>query len=336
MAGPESFAPVLPPNQLDDEENKGKVAPRSPKQHRASVARRPSGRPLVNASTSSFHSITSQSSFASSFRLDSNTSRMDSPKVDGITSQSHRHRHSSKHLVSQIAAWLHEEKAKRTARKTRAQGHLNPKSGVPSSTPSSQNDDSLYPGARRPRGYSDASDEGISLEKLEQILAEHSLADPDDNHPRSNRERREPNLSRRASSIRKLRKGSTAAGSSDTEYHEGDALVPTAEVFLDNSKTLSYFGGTAESEPDLSNSSKRAAKEGWLIFKNEILRLTHTLRLKGWRMLPLERGGDIDVERLSGALTNAVYVVSPPKDLEQTPSDKDGGTAPLAPKKPPP
>ena len=324
---------MLPPNQLDDEENKDKVAPRSPKQHRASVARRPSGRPLVNASTSSLHSITSQSSFASSFRLDSNTSRTDSPKVDGSTSQTHRHRHSSKHLVSQIAAWLQEEKTKRTARKTRAQGHLNLTYSAPSSAPSSQNDDSLHPSSRRQRGYSDASDEGISLEKLEQIFAEHSLADPDDNHPSSNRERR---VSRRAASIRKLRKGSTAAGSSDTEYHEGDALVPTAEVFLDNSKTLSYFGGTTESEPNLSDSSKLAAKEGWLTFKNEILRLAHTLRLKGWRMVPLERGGDIDVERLSGALTNAVYVVSPPKHLEKTPSNNDGDTAPLAPKKSPP
>lgn len=325
--------PSVPPAA---EESMEKVAPRSPKQYRASVARRSSGRPLVNASTSSLQSITSQSSLASSFRLDSNTTQVDSPKVDRAAPQTHRHLHSSKHLVSQIAAWLHDEKSKRTARKARAKGHPILASGAPSSTHPSQNIDSLLPSGRRPRGSSDASDEGISLEKLEQILAEHSLADPDNKQPSPDQERRRPYLSQRASSIRKLRKGSTTGGSSDTEYQDGDALVPTAEVFLDNSKTLNYFGGAADMEPDLNNSSKRAAKEGWLTFKHEILRLAHTLRLKGWRRVPLERGGDIDVERLSGALTNAVYVVSPPKHLGQTPSDIDGSSAPLAPKKPPP
>ena len=327
---------MLPPNPLNGEESVEKVAPRSPKQYRASVARRPSGRPLINASTSSLQSIASQSSLASGFRLDSNTPQVASPKIDGDTPQTHRHLPSSKHLVSQIAAWLHEEKSKRTARKARAKGHPVLASGAPSSAHASQNDGSLHPHGRRPRGSSDVSDEGISLEKLEQILAEHSLADPDNKHPSSNRERIGSYFSRRTSSIRKLRKGSTTAGSSDTEYHDGDALVPTAEVFLDNSKTLSYFGGTADSEPDLNISSKRAAREGWLTFKHEILRLAHTLRLKGWRRVPLERGEDIDVERLSGALTNAVYVVSPPKHLEQTPSDKDASAAPFAPTQPPP
>ena len=326
---------MLPSVPLTAEESMEKVAPRSPKHYRGSIARRSSGRPLVNASTSSLQSITSQSSLASSFKLDSNTSQLDSPKVDGAVSQTHRHLHSSKHLMSQIAAWLHEEKSKRTARKMRAMGHPLLTSGAPSSTHASHNDDSLHPSGRRPRGSSNASDEGISLDKLEQILAEHSLADPDIKQPRPDQERRPSYVSRRASSIRKLRKGSTAGWSSDTEYQDGDALVPTAEVFLDNSKSLSYFGGAADNEPDLNNSSRRAAKEGWLLFKHEILRLAHTLRLKGWRRVPLERGGDIDVERLSGALTNAVYVVSPPKHLEQTPSDIDGRRAPFALKKPP-
>lgn len=327
---------MLPPNPVHGEESMEEVAPRSPKQYRASVARRPSGRPLVNASTSSLQSIHSQSSLASSSRLDLNTSQVDSPKVDGATPQTHPHLSSSKHLISQIAAWLHEEKSKRTVRRARAKGHPTLTPSAPSSIHASQYDGPLYPSGQRPRGTSDSSEEGISLEKLERILAEHSLADPDNKHPNPNQERRGSRLTRRASSIRKLRKSSTTAGSSDTEYHDGDALVPTAEVFLDNSKTLSYFGGAADSESDLNSSSKRAAKESWLTFKHEILRLAHTLRLKGWRRVPLQRGGDINVERLSGALTNAVYVVSPPKHLEKTLSDKDASTAPLAPKKPPP
>lgn len=323
---------MLPQVPLSGGDSIQKVAPRSPKQYRSSVARRPSGRPLLNASTSSFHSITSQSSPASSFRFDSTTPQMDSPNVDQATPQAHRHLPSSKHLVSQIAAWLHEEKSKRTARKTRAKGHPVLPSTAPSSTDASQN----HRSGLRPRGSSDASDEGISLEKLEQIIAEHSLVDPDNKRQSSNQERRESQFSRRPSSIRKLGKGPITAGSSDTEYQDGDALVPTAEVFLDNSKTLSYFGGAADIESDHNNPSKRAAKEGWLTFKHEILRLAHTLRLKGWRRVPLHRGGDIDVERLSGALTNAVYVVSPPKRLEQNPPDKDGSRVPLTSKKPPP
>lgn len=107
--------------------------------------------------------------------------------------------------------------------------------------------------------------------------------------------------------------------SSDTEYQDGDVVVPSCDVVLDNSKTMSYSGGTADSsnETVTLTTSKRAEKErkAWLVFKGEIVKLAHTLRLKGWRRVPLENGGDIEVERLSGALTNAVYVVSPPKEL---------------------
>jgi choline kinase len=107
--------------------------------------------------------------------------------------------------------------------------------------------------------------------------------------------------------------------SSDTEYQDGDIVVPSCDVMLDNSNTMSYSGGAAGSSHETATltTSKRAEKEkkAWQSFKSEILRLAHTLRLKGWRRVPLEMGGDIDVMRLSGALTNAVYVVSPPTDL---------------------
>lgn len=72
------------------------------------------------------------------------------------------------------------------------------------------------------------------------------------------------------------------------------------------------------------------------MFGKEIVRLAHTLRLKGWRQVPLEYGGEIDVERLSGALTNAVYVVSPPRVLPQTPLDPQDSSASIIRKNPPP
>ena len=163
-----------------------------------------------------------------------------------------------------------------------------------------------------------------------------------DDYPTPTEDRRDSYFPRRKSKRRGstrglLRKTSTMA-SSDTEHQEPDIDVPSAEVVLDNSKTLGYSGGAASSEADLLSPKKRAVKEheAWLQFKMEIVRLSHTLRLKGWRKIPFDRSGDVDVERLSGALTNAVYVVSPPKDLPRTSSISRESTTSPVPKKPPP
>jgi choline kinase len=84
------------------------------------------------------------------------------------------------------------------------------------------------------------------------------------------------------------------AVSSDTEYHGDDVIVPTCDVVLDNSKTLSNSGGIADSSNDLPtlSTSKRAETErkAWVSFKDEIVKIAHTLKLKGWRRVPLERG----------------------------------------------
>ena len=151
-----------------------------------------------------------------------------------------------------------------------------------------------------------------------------------------------PTLGPRRLSHAHRRRSSTRLGklgaSSDTEYQDGDVMVPSCDVVLDNSKTMSYTGGESESSGQTVTlgTSKRVEKEqkAWISFKNEIVRLTHTLRLKGWRRVPLERGGEIEVERLSGALTNAVYVVSPPKDLDLQ-QTTDTGTKTHSPRPPP-
>jgi choline kinase len=90
-------------------------------------------------------------------------------------------------------------------------------------------------------------------------------------------------------------------------------------VVLDNSKTISSLSA-GPSELDLTtgkSSTKTGNSEAWAAFKNEILKLTHTLRLKGWRRVPLDAANEVNVDRLSGALTNAVYVVSPPHNLDE-------------------
>ncbi|OAX81097.1 hypothetical protein ACJ72_04564 [Emergomyces africanus] len=82
------------------------------------------------------------------------------------------------------------------------------------------------------------------------------------------------------------------------------------------------------------NGEETKNKEHWLKFKSEIVRLTHTLGFKGWRRIPLEDCNNIEVVRLSGALTNAVYVVSPPKHLPR-PSNSSSSSS-ITPRRPPP
>lgn len=184
------------------------------------------------------------------------------------------------------------------------------------------------------RQSSDLSeDDSLALEKLEKILSTNLQLD-DDNEIVSGS--RKASIATRKGSIRRSARKKSTGASSDTDYQDGDMLVPSADVTLDNSKTLSYTGGAGSSQVELVGSSKKSKKErdAWIQFKNEIVRLTHTLKCKGWRRVPLE-GADIGVERLSGALTNAVYVVSPPKDLSQLLPNTNDSTVSLATKKPP-
>lgn len=132
----------------------------------------------------------------------------------------------------------------------------------------------------------------------------------------------------------------TSTVSSGEDYFDSiDQLVPSCEAVLDNTKTLAYGAGGPDSEStvDLTKHTgtgrAQKEKEAWATFKYEIVRLTHTLKLKGWRRVPLDHSGEIDVQRLSGALTNAVYVVSPPKELPAEESQEGGLPAP---KNPPP
>jgi choline kinase len=224
-------------------------------------------------------------------------------------------------FLSRVSTWLQQEKVRREASKARRRAAKSSKAAV-----DDQDDGEERSKERRD---SESSAEGsAALEKLQEILA-HSMSLGDRRPPRS----------KRASISNKLRRLSTAA-SSDTEFLDGDALVPGCEAILDNSKTLSYSGGGVDGDPEdgrrpsLARAASSMNKDAWKTFKYEIVRLTHTLRLKGWRRVSMELSSQIDVERLSGALTNAVYVVSPPKELPLT-SSRRGDAAP-APQKPPP
>ncbi|KAI9814248.1 MAG: hypothetical protein M1827_003414 [Pycnora praestabilis] len=336
---PESISPSMHPAFSHGDEDAESGYPnhsRSPKQFSAKIGRRLSGRPSINGSTSSLHSI---DSISSNLKLEPSTSEGEVIGNGNSEKGSHGQNHVHGQLISQVVNWLQQEKAKRAARKSKSK--LISKTQKLSNYPPYEGIYGPLDGEQRfrPKSPSQVSEDGISLEALERILGDSMVIDSErKTTPGPGRDRRGSYFPRRTSSIRKLKRGSIA-GSSDTEYHDGDAIVPTCDAVLDNSKTLGYTGGVSESDTDLLGSmSKRAAqeKEAWIIFKNEIVRLAHTLRLKGWRRVPLDRGGDIDVERLSGALTNAVYVVSPPKDLPAATPGQSDTTDSLIPRKPPP
>lgn len=267
---------------------------------------------------------------------------------DSKSQRNARHEARASHIIAQVAEWLRNEKARKAANKARKHiGHTKLTHAAEATrnfVDQIRSDESKHYKSNHGRTPSDSSEGGMALEKLEHILSRSlDLDGPnEDGQLTPTEDRKDSYFSLRSKSKRQgskglLRKASTIA-SSDTEYQEPDVDVPSAEVVLDNSRTLGYSGGINNSEVDLLNPKKRALKEkeSWLQFKNEIIRLAHTLHLKGWRRISLDRGGEIDVERLSGALTNAVYVVSPPRNLPQTPSIARDGATSLVPKQPPP
>lgn len=287
---------------------------RPPKQHRTSFSsRKLTGRPSYSQSSASLHSLTSQ---ISNFKLDS-------PESEDVVPEQTKKAEDPHALLTKVVNWLHEEKAKRLP-KTLGSANRDAHTQV-----ETQDAPNLV---ARSRNDSQASEGALALERLEQILTGYAARGKE-----KIKEKRSTHSMRRPSSFRKFKRGSTAAASSDTEYQDGDIMVPNVEAVLDNSKTMAFTGGGSVEELDAASSAKRPKdKQHWNVFKMEIVRLTHTLRLKGWRRVPMERGGDINVERLSGALTNAVYVVSPPKNLLQgTDAEQDGITAPTS-RKPPP
>ncbi|MCJ1308503.1 hypothetical protein MMC25_002156 [Agyrium rufum] len=305
----------LPSNSGLDETS-GQISPGT-KQHRASLTRRLSGRGSYSTSYASAPSYGGGSQ--------ASTSAEPTPEIKPLEYQGngaeepkkhhrfHRHgdgqpHHSSTKLALDVLEWLHQEKAKRHPR-------LKGRRSILKSDGPGNRDDAVGEKAQdEPSTILPRSE--VDLDRLEQILKKHMNLEGEDAHAPL-KEQVSSYFAKKRPSLRSLRKSSAITISSDTEYADGDAIVPSAEVVLDNSKTMSYARTASVSEADLKSSQKRANKErdAWINFKNEIVRLAHTLRLKGWRRVPLDRGHEIDVERLSGALTNAVYVVSPPPNL---------------------
>lgn len=318
IAEPEGISPKSSP-RLD-----GKAS----KQHYATGAKRLLGKPALNLSSSSIQSASITGSLTAT--LDSDPRAFEDERLSGHRPHLRHHspQHHSGHDISQVLDWLQREKAKGARRKSKRQESrskiISATDNLRSSLSHGPSDATFHHEGGREMADSDASDSSVDFESLEKILAGLGLGKDPSATPKD--EKKVSYFSRRSSAKHRLLRKSSGLASSDTDYIDGDAIVPSTDVVLDNSKTLSYTGGEADSQINLLDSRKRGLKEkeAWLHFKKEIVRLAHTLRLKGWRRVPLDRGGEIDVERLSGALTNAVYVVSPPANLPPTPSSRHG------------
>lgn len=267
--------------------------------------RRLSGRPLANFSPAlrpltQMHEPQSKIESSGTSQAEDNTDRFDA-------------------LVDQVSSWIKVEKDRRSTGRASKRHH---KSASRTAAIDGQTDED----------EADLSDDGPNFENLESIL-KHSL------HLGRRFSRKSSIASlRHKLSIKRLQRKPSAV-SSDTEVHENEALVPSSDVLLDNSNTLAYTGGHSESEESSTDELKRVESyrdlDAWTKFKFETLRLIHTLRLKGWRKVPLEMSGACTIQRLSGALTNAVYVVSPPEKLPPR-KDKGDGAVNALPRKQPP
>ena len=344
IAEPESISPEPSPRTVPADRTQYSRGSSAAKQHRTSTSRRLSGRAAADTSSLSLPSISSIGSLGSHNVLDPAGYEQDGTSKSSPNDA--RHQDAASHILSQVAEWLHQEKAKRATHKARRHSLAklaHAAEATKNLVHQFRSDESRHSKENYTRTSSEVSEESLALEKLEQILSNSIVLgreNREDNHtPTEDRKNSStPRRSKRQGSTRRLLRKASTLASSDTEHQEPDIDVPSAEVVLDNSKTLGYGGGGASSEVDLLNPDKRAMKEkeAWLQFKMEIIRLSHTLRLRGWRRISIDRGGDIIVERLSGCLTNAVYVVSPPSDLPQKLSTARDSSSTLLSKKPPP
>ena len=255
-------------------------------------------------------------SIAGSNHAGSSSAATSSPQIPMSSHCRSKYQHASENLLSRVGEWLDRER-KKAGRRKKISVSQKPHPSVHSL----KTLDTEGLGRRERADSLDSQSSDVSLDRLQRILDDSMSSMGLSSVPSL-----KPLVGKKPSG--RLRKGHPTpyqlnkAASSDTDYYEGEAIVPTCEAVLDNSKAMGYSGGlsTTEDPPSPSMNKKEAkSREGWTIFKNEVVRLAHTLRLKGWRSVPLEGGDKISVERISGAMTNAVYVISPPRESELVP-----------------
>lgn len=181
-------------------------------------------------------------------------------------------------LLGQLKAWAHAERQRQSIRRDKkaARGveQRRAMASSPSATAGNEIDGEAF---GEPISHVSSGDEAANaaMDAFEVLVA---AAESDEQSRRPSTHRRNPR--RRPTRPRSLKGGHT----SDTDYaSDGEPVVPSCEEVLQTAEEV----GIDE-------------------FKSQTLKLAHTLRCKGWREVALDRYKEISVERISGALTNAV------------------------------
>jgi len=226
--------------------------------------------------------------------------------------QNGNHRHPG-NVLDEVTAWLKEEKAKKTARKARKKVK---KADRKRFDRSGHEDETTASDASR--RTSSSEDSGLDLSKLESILGQ-SIASSVDLSSSTNlpvQPQSSLSLRRLGSRAQRVNRRASTLKPAETDAQEEELFVPTCDAILDNSKTFAHGIGASTDALSPRKGSEAGHNDPWKDFKHDIVRIAHTLKLSRWRHLPMSLSDDIRVERLSGALTNAVYVVSPPEDYD--------------------
>ena len=314
---------------LDDTDDLSGSNAKSSRPHLISTSRRLPGRARRAIAKSYAHQASMSSASSHEPHSSDTDSTLGNPKKRSPRKHhvGRHHPHHPHHIISQVAEWLHQEKARQVSRRDSRRTHRSKKVAHPpkDTGPSVGGGEGIQEDEASRRSSSDQSTTSRALEQLEKILVESDLGSTTDfpqehGHDRPGLNVR-PQRSRKASLLLRKQKSFGQASESETR----DAMhIPSAEVILDNTRVCS-----------LDERRKSVVEDCWTTFKREIVRLTHTLGIHGWRRISIEAGAHIEVNRLCGALTNAVYVVTPPPDLEQSTSASIGSKLSVTTKKRP-
>ncbi|CAN9133587.1 unnamed protein product [Alternaria alternata] len=231
--------------------------------------------------------------------------------MNGLDSPLPQVREVHEDFLKEANTWLNHERAKRAARRVAQRAGHKGTFQDHGSAKSALIEGYGQPVIKSRRSGSESSEGSVALDQLAGILEKAVLA-------------KAGNVMRNPSHDWKLSVGSKshAAGSKDLNHLKSVIqLVPTCDIVLDNSKIMAYSvnkpAGSSGSKHDTTHMDTRAQeeKDAWRAFSFEILHLAHKLNLKGWRKIPMDQCDKIEVRRLSGAMTNAVYTVTPPEYL---------------------
>lgn len=184
-------------------------------------------------------------------------------------------------LLGQLKGWAHSERQRqKTRRDKKAIKGAEQRRAVAASSLGCGADTDEFGVHISPVSSGDEAAQA-AMDAFEALVAAAEISHSDERsrrlsaHGRSSR--------RRPTRSRSLKGGHT----SDTDYaSDGEPIVPSCDEVLQTAEEV----GIDE-------------------FKSQALKLAHTLRCKGWRGVALDRYKEISVERISGALTNAVSLL---------------------------